>query len=183
LFAAVQATMVGYGLATGARPGPLQWTGIALATAGLAWLTLPGAGAPDAPGALLMAIAGAAWGVYSVRGRSATDPLATTADNFARSAPLGLVFLAAHAASAHATAAGILLAAVSGALASGGGYALWYAVLPALGPSRAGTLQLSVPVLATVGAVALLGEAVTARLAAAGTAILAGVALALARRR
>ncbi len=143
LFAAVQATMVGWSIAEGTRPGAVQWVGIALATAGLAWLALPGAGAPDLIGTALMALAGIAWGVYSVRGRSATDPLATTADNFVRSAPLGLAFLAAHAAAASATPAGVLLAAASGALASGGGYALWYAVLPALGASRAGTLSSS----------------------------------------
>jgi drug/metabolite transporter (DMT)-like permease len=179
LFAAVQATMVGWGLATGARLSPVQWAGVALATAGLAWLTLPGAGAPDLAGAVLMALAGVAWGVYSVRGRSAFDPLSTTADNFLRGAPLGLLFLAAGLASAHATRAGFLLASVSGALASGGGYALWYAVLPALGPSRAGTLQLAVPVIAAAGAVAFLGEPVRPRLLLAGAAILAGVALSL----
>ncbi len=182
LFAAVQATMIGYGIAKGARLPRLQWTGVLLATAGLGWLTLPGAGAPDPAGAVLMALAGMAWGVYSVRGRSATEPLATTADNFARAAPLGILFLATHLAVAHATIAGIALAVVSGALASGGGYALWYAVLPALGPSRAATLQLSVPVIAAAGAVLLLHEPLTLRLAGAGAVILGGVALAVTRR-
>ncbi len=181
LFALVQATMVGYGVATGARPGRRGWSGILLATAGLAWLTLPGAGAPDLAGAVLMAAAGVAWGVYSVRGRRSTDPLATTADHFVRSAPLGILFLAALAASgsAHATAAGLGLAAASGALASGGGYAVWYAALPALGAARAGTVQLAVPVLAAAGAAGLLGERVTPRLLVAGIAILAGIALAV----
>jgi drug/metabolite transporter (DMT)-like permease len=182
LFAAVQATMVGYGIAKGVRLRPAQWAGVALATAGLADLTLPGAGAPDPAGTLLMAIAGVAWGVYSIRGRSAADPTATTADNFVRSAPLALLFLASRASSAHATPAGIALAAVSGALASGGGYVLWYAVLPALGPSRAGTLQLAVPVIAATAAVGLLGEPLTARLATAGVAILGGVSLAVMQR-
>ncbi|HET7825189.1 MAG TPA: DMT family transporter [Anaeromyxobacter sp.] len=183
LFAAVQATMVGWGVASGARLGPVQWAGVALATGGLAWLTLPGAEAPDGAGAVLMALAGVAWGVYSVRGRNTTDPLSTTADNLVRTAPLGLLFLAAGAPAAHATPAGIALAVVSGAVATGGGYALWYAALPALGASRAGTLQLSVPVIAGVGAVVLLGEPVTHRLWGAGAAILCGVALAVTRRR
>lgn len=183
LFAAVQATMIGYGLAHGARLPRLQWIGVVLATAGLAWLTLPGAGAPDPAGAALMVVAGVAWGVYSVRGRSATDPLATTADNFVRAAPLGLAFLAARASALHATPAGIALAVASGALASGGGYALWYAVLPALGPSRAGTLQLAVPVIAAMGAVLVLHEPLTLRLAGAGAVIVAGIALAVGRRR
>ena len=183
LFAAVQASMVGWGLATGTRLGRVQWIGMALATAGLAGLTLPGSGAPDPAGAALMAVAGIAWGVYSVRGRSATDPLATTADNFVRAVPLGAVFLAALLASARASPAGVALAVASGALASGGGYAVWYAALPALGAARAGMLQLAVPVLAAAGAVLFLGEPPTARLTGAGLAILAGVALAVTRRR
>jgi drug/metabolite transporter (DMT)-like permease len=183
LFAAVQATMVGWGVASGARLGPVQWAGVALATGGLAWLTLPGADAPDVAGAVLMAVAGIAWGVYSVRGRSTTDPLSTTADNLVRTAPLGLLFLAARAPAAHATPAGVGLAVLSGAVATGGGYAIWYAALPALGASRAGTLQLSVPVIAAAGAVLLLGEPLTHRLWGAGAVILCGVALAVTRRR
>jgi drug/metabolite transporter (DMT)-like permease len=182
LFALVQATMVGYGVATGASLGLRGWVGGALATAGLAWLTLPGAGAPDAAGVVLMAIAGSAWGVYSIRGRRAVDPLATTADNFLRTAPFALAFLVAHAASAHATPSGLALAAASGAVASGMGYAAWYAVLPALGAARAGTLQLAVPVLAAAGAALFLGERLTLRVAGAGLAIVAGVALSVVRR-
>jgi drug/metabolite transporter (DMT)-like permease len=181
LFALVQATMVGYGVATGARLGLRGWVGGALATAGLAALTLPGAGAPDAAGVVLMGLAGVAWGVYSIRGRTAVDPIATTADNFVRVAPLGLVFVAARSSGLHAAPSGLLLAAASGALASGLGYAAWYAVLPTLGAARAGTLQLAVPVLAAGGAALLLGERVTLRLAGAGLAILAGVALSVVR--
>jgi drug/metabolite transporter (DMT)-like permease len=87
------------------------------------------------------------------------------------------------AGSARADAAGIALAAASGAIASGMGYAAWYAVLPALGAAQAGTLQLAVPVLASVGAVALLGERLTLRLVGAGIAILVGVALSVTPRR
>lgn len=179
LFALVQATMIGYGLATGVRLGARGWAGALLAIAGLGWLTLPGAGAPDAAGVVLMAVAGIGWGVYSIRGRGATDPLATTADNFVRAAPLGVAFVLVQAAGAHASPAGLALAATSGAIASGLGYAMWYAVLPALGAARAGTFQLAVPVIAAAGAAGLLGEAVTGRLASAGVAILAGVALSM----
>lgn len=181
LFALVQATMIGYGVATGATVGPRGWAGAALATAGLAWLSLPGAGAPDPGGVVLMALAGIAWGIYSIRGRRAVDPLATTADNFVRTAPLALAFAATQASGAHASAGGLVLAAASGALASGMGYAAWYAVLPTLGAARAGTLQLAVPVLAAAGAALLLGERVTFRLAGAGLAIVAGVALSVIR--
>lgn len=181
LFAAVQVTMVGVGVAQGARPGRLQWAGLALALLGLAALTRPGVEGTDPAGAALMIVAGAAWGVYSLRGRTAQDPLATTADNFARSAalaaPVGLALLAA--GELRATAPGLALAAVSGGLASGVGYSLWYAVVPALGATRSAAIQLAVPVLAALGAVALLGEPLTARIAASGAAILAGVALTL----
>jgi drug/metabolite transporter (DMT)-like permease len=183
LFALVQGTMVGYGVVNGARLGPRGWAGAGIAIAGLAWLTLPGAGAPDAAGVVLMAIAGVAWGVYSIRGRRATDPLAATADNFVRAAPLALLFLLVQGTSAHASVSGLALAAASGALASGMGYAAWYAVLPVLGPARAGTLQLAVPVLAATGAAVLLGERVNARLVGAGAVILIGVALSMATPR
>ena len=183
LFALVQATMIGYGVATGARLGARGWTGAILAIAGLAWLTLPGAGAPDPAGVVLMAVAGVGWGVYSIHGRRSADPLATTADNFVRAAPLTLLFLAARGGALHASPAGLLFAAASGAVASGVGYALWYTVLPVLGAARGGTLQLAIPVIAAAGAALFLGERISPRLVGAGLAILAGVALTFAAPR
>ena len=125
--------------------------------------------------------AGAAWGVYSLRGRTARDPLSTTAHNFVLAAPLALALSVAFAPTASATESGVALAVASGALASGGGYSLWYAVVPALGATRAAAVQLAVPVLAGLGATAFLGEQLTARVALAGAAILAGIALTLRR--
>jgi drug/metabolite transporter (DMT)-like permease len=180
LFLAVQASMLGWAIRGGERPARRQWLGIALALGGLAVMTAPGARAPDPAGAALMLAAGVAWGVYSIRGRTATDPLATTADNFARSVPLGAAFALA-AGPAVPQPAGAWLAAASGALASGLGYALWYAALPSLGVARAAVVQLSAPVLAAAGAVLLLGERLTPRLVLAGAAILAGIALATLR--
>lgn len=189
LFLAVQATMIAGGLRHGERPTRRQGAGAAVALGGLVAMTAPGGHAVDPAGAALMLAAGAAWGVYSLRGRAAGDPLAATADNFARTVPMCAV-LAVAAAPAAPSAAGAGLAAASGALASGLGYALWYAALPALGVPRAAVVQLTVPVLAAAGGVLLLGERPTLRAAAAGLAILAGVALAtapplrsLARRR
>jgi drug/metabolite transporter (DMT)-like permease len=181
LFAAVQLTMLGSAVARGERPAPRTWAGLVLALGGLAGLALPGAAAPDPLGLALMVVAGVAWGAYSLRGRGAVDPLATTAASFARGAPLALaVALAAAALAApHATARGLALAAASGALASGVGYALWYAALPALGATRAAVVQLLVPVVAAGAAIPLLGESPTARLGLASVAILGGVALAL----
>ena len=182
LFGCVQLTMLAAGLARGERPRALEWVGLAVALAGLAGLTLPGASAPDAGGALLMAGAGVAWGLYSLRGRGSTDPLAATAGNILRSVPLAaaLWLLALGLVpGAHASAKGLLLATGSGALASGLGYSLWYAALPSLSAARAAIVQLSVPVLAAAGAVLLLHEPLTQRLVLGGAALLTGVLLSL----
>ena len=183
LFASVQATMVGWAAVRGTRPRRAQVAGIALALSGLGWLTVPGASAPDPAGAALMVAAGAAWGAYSLRGREARDPVAATAHNFLLAVPMALALGAASAPAGPATAPGIALAAASGALASGIGYSLWYASIPALGATRAAAVQLAVPVLAGAGATAFLGERLTPRIAAAGGAILAGIALTLRRPR
>ena len=182
LFGAVQVTMLGWSVARGARPGGLAWFGIAIGLVGLACLALPGASAPDPAGAALMIAAGIAWGAYSIRGGSARDPLATNADNFLRAVPFTLALSAVLLRGFAATRDGVLLAAASGALASGGGYSLWYAVVPALGATRASVVQLAVPVLAGLGATAVLGERLTSRVAISGAAILVGIALALRRR-
>ncbi len=187
LFGAVQVTMVGRGLATGERPRPAEWLGLGLSVSGLFALTLPGArGGGDLAGALLMLGAGAAWGVYSLLGRtSGADPLAANAVRFAWAVPMALLasLAAAPAVSPRVTAAGALLAVLSGGLASGLGYALWYAALKDLSATRAALVQLSVPPLAALGGVALLGEAVTLRLVLSAAAILGGIALALAGGR
>ncbi len=182
LFTAVQVTMVGWSALRGARPGRLQLVGVAVALAGLAWLVLPSATAPDSLGAALMLAAGVAWGVYSLRGRAAgRDPLSTTASNFALALPLTAALSVGLARQASLTPAGVALAVASGALASGGGYSLWYAAVPTLGATRAAAVQLAVPVLAGLGATAFLGERLTARITVAAAAILAGIALTLRR--
>jgi drug/metabolite transporter (DMT)-like permease len=182
LFGAVQLTMFSAGLRSGERFGPIAWLGLALAVAGLVYLVSPGVAAPPPFGAALMAIAGVAWGVYSLRGRGVADPLAATAGNFARAVPFALVPSLLFGAHAHADAAGVFLAVASGALTSGIGYAIWYAALSQLSAMRAATVQLSVPLIAAFGGVLLLSEAITPRLAAASAAILGGIALVLTSR-
>jgi len=174
--------MFGAGLRAGERFAPAAWFGFVLAVGGLVWLMLPGITAPAPLGAALMASAGVAWGVYSLRGRGSADPLGATARNFLRAAPMALVLNAALLARAHATPAGILLALASGALTSGIGYVIWYAALNGLSAMRAATVQLSVPPIAAFGGVLLLSEAITPRLAIASAATLGGVALVLASR-
>ncbi len=181
LFGAVQTTMLAWAVARGERPRPRQWVGIALALAGLAWLALPGSHLPDRAGAALMLGAGAAWGIYSLKGRGARDPLAITAHNFARTMPFTLALSLSTFRAAHASPAGIGLAIASGAIASGVGYSLWYAALPFLSATRAAAVQLAVPIVAAGGAVLILGEQITPRLLASGAAILVGVWLAIRR--
>jgi drug/metabolite transporter (DMT)-like permease len=175
--------MIGAGIRRGERPRPGEWAGLALALAGLVLLVLPGLSAPAPGSAALMLGAGVAWAVYSLRGRTAPDPLGRTAANFALAAPLALVGpwleRAGAAADAGASAAGVGLAIASGALASGLGYAGWYAALPGLTRARAGIVQLAVPALAALGGVGLLGERWTVRLAVSAACILGGVALAM----
>lgn len=180
LFFAVQATMVALSVAGGVRPTRAQWAGLAIALAGLAWLTLPGAHALDPAGAALMLAAGASWGLYTLRGRAVADPMATTAANFALAVPITLAFSLASAGEVHLRAGGVALAVASGAVASAIGYVLWYTVVPALGATRAAALQLAVPPLVPLGAAALLGEPLTLRLFLSGTTILTGVGLAIA---
>jgi drug/metabolite transporter (DMT)-like permease len=183
LFGAVQATMIGVGVVKGERPHVRDWTGLALAMAGLVWLTLPGASAPDLIGAALMIFAGACWGAYSIAGRSSRDPLATTSGNFWRGAIIGAVALGALVAPARITTTGVLLATISGAVTSGLGYAVWYSVIPALGPWRAALVQLTVPILTGLGAVLILGENVSARLAVAAALVTTGVWVSLCKVR
>lgn len=183
LFGAVQATMIGRGLAAGERFAPLQVLGLGLALGGLVGLLLPGLSAPPLGGALLMLAAGVAWGVYSLRGRGAGDATRATAGNFARAVPLALMLSALTLDAAAVDAAGFVWAVASGALASGIGYAIWYTVLPALKATQAATVQLSVPVIAAAGGVAFLGEALSLRLVLASVAILGGIALVILEKR
>ena len=182
LFGAVQVTMIVVGLAAGERLHPLQWGGLVAALTGLVYLVSPGLSAPSPGGAVLMAVAGVAWGVYSLRG-GGSDPVATTAGNFVRAAPLALVAGAVMYSELRLTLPGVLLAVFSGAVTSGIGYVLWYAALRGLTTTSAAVLQLSVPVLAALGGVALMSETVTMRLVVASAVTLGGVGLAVLGRR
>jgi drug/metabolite transporter (DMT)-like permease len=177
LFGSVQATMIGRGIWQGERLARLQWWGLVLALAGLVGLMLPGLSAPPVLGAALMVLAGVAWGVYSLRGKGAGDPTLVTAGNFWRAAVLALLLSALMRANANWDAEGVAYAVASGAVTSGLGYALWYSVLPALKATQAATIQLSVPVIAALGGVALLGEVMTEQFVLASVATLGGIAL------
>jgi len=140
----------------------------------LLWLLAPGATAPPLFPALLMALAGVAWGIYTMLGKGAADPFARTARNFIGAAPIALLGLLAVPISAPGPH-GVLLAVASGALTSGLGYVIWYAVLPGLNVATAGAAQLLVPVVAAAGGVLWLGESLSLKLAAVTALILTGI--------
>lgn len=177
LFAAVQATMVGYGWWRGERLRGRRLAGFVLALAGLVGLVLPGLSAPPLAGAALMIGAGIAWGVYSLLGKNGGDPSSVTAGNFARAVVPALAVSALFASTLSLDGRGIVYATLSGAVTSGLGYVIWYAVLPGLGVSAAAVAQLSVPIIAAAGGVALLDEPLTLRLVAAAILTLGGIAL------
>lgn len=178
LFGGVQITMFAGALLTREAIPITRWLGAALALGGLAVLLWPGSvGRSDPGGLALMSLAAVGWGVYSLQGRRSDAPLADTAANFLLTLPVGVVMWLLWADDVGISAAGVLLAVISGALTSGLGYALWYKVLPALGAARAAVAQLTVPVIATLGGVFLLGEGVTWLSALATALVLGGVAL------
>ncbi|MFD0911658.1 DMT family transporter [Ruegeria arenilitoris] len=184
LFAVVQISMFLAGTLTGAIPTFRQVAGAAIAMAGLAWVLWPGAEVRvDPTGAALMVAAGVGWAAYSIAGRSEPDALAGTASNFVVALPVTAGILVAGAPAWHLTWAGLGLAAVSGGMTSGLGYALWYRLLPQLAPAVAAVVQLSVPVIAIIAGVALLGEQLSLRLMAGAGLVLGGIALAVVRVR
>ncbi len=182
LFGFVQATMIAIGIWSGERPKIAEWLGWLVAFSGLVWLLFPGAEAPPAVGATLMAAAGIAWGLYSLRGRAESDALAATASNFTLSVALVFVLMVVTFSDAELSATGIVLAVVSGALTSGLGYVIWYLALENLSAMQAALVQLSVPAIATAGGILLLGEPLSFRLVASGSLVLGGICLALVRK-
>lgn len=183
LFGAVQLSMVIAALWSGHRPRLLEWCGLLSALGGFVYLVLPGVSAPPLGGFLLMASAGIAWALYTLRGLSSSDPLAANAQNFLRTLPLVALLVIVSIADLQMSARGIVLAALSGAAASGVGYSVWYLALGGLTALQAGVVQLSVPLIAALGGVLFVGEAITLRLALAAAAILGGIFLVLLARR
>ncbi len=179
LFGAVQASMVGYGWLKGERLRPLQLFGLVCALGGLLFLLLPGANAPSPQAAGLMVLAGVAWAFYSLLGRGNADPMAATAGNFLRSLPALLPLAALYLEHLRWDGLGAIYAVLSGALASGIGYAIWYTALPHLKAIQAASVQLSVPIIAALFGALLLGEALSLRLLIASLAVLGGIALIL----
>lgn len=182
LFAFVQATMIAMGLWSGDRPSGMEWLGWLLAFTGVIWLVLPGVEAPPAGGALLMALSGIAWGIYSIRGRKESDALGSTTTNFLMSVVFVIALVAMTFADADISTRGVLLAVTSGALTSGIGYVIWYAALDYLSAMQAAMVQLTVPAIAAAGGVLLLAEPVSMRLVVSSVLILGGISIAVVRK-
>jgi drug/metabolite transporter (DMT)-like permease len=182
-FAGVQSTMIIWGVRKGECLDLRQWIGFSLAASGLILLVLPGLSTPPLGGSALMIIAGIAWGIYSLRGKAALDPVGATTGNFVRAVPMTALLSLAFLPWARVDAVGLTFAIISGAITSGLGYVIWYAALTGLTATTAATVQLSVPVLAAIGGILFLNESLTPRFVIASIAILGGIALVVITRR
>ncbi len=186
LFGAVQITIITVTLIKGHRLGLLEWVGMICAILGFIYLMAPSISATNSASEspistisfLMMLISGIAWGLYTIMGSSSNDPLRDTTVNFLKTIPfvvgLSLVFLFQ---SYHLSVKGFVLAVLSGALASGLGYAIWYAALKGLSGIQAAVLQLLVPVIAAIGGVIFAQEVITTRFMFAAMVILGGILL------
>lgn len=182
LFGVTQITMFGHAAVTGQSPRPRQLVGAAVAFAGLILVLWPSdTSATDPIGAALMCLAGLGWAAYTIAGRGAADPLATTGANFILCLPLLGVLLFWSGLDADGT--GIVLAVVCGAVTSGLGYALWYSVLAQMRGATAAVVQLSVPVIAILAGAAFLSEAVTPVVMIAAALVVGGIGWSVTAKR
>lgn len=177
LFGCVQITMIGVSIFRVERPFVLEWVGLSVAVCGLIYLVLPGLASPPLSNALLMAAAGVAWGFYTLRGRGNEDPLVDTAGNFVRSVPMVTLIALPFLSQVQLSVRGVALAVISGAVASGIGYTAWYSALKYHTSTRAGVLQLAVPVIAALGGIVFLSEVADLRIMIASVLILGGIAV------
>ena len=182
LFGAVQATMILSGWLSGEKMNVMQFIGFLMAVSGLVYLVFPGLSAPSPLGAFLMSIAGMAWGVYSLLGKKASDPVSATAFNFIISIPLVLIFRLFASTPVFVTLKGAAIAALSGIFASGAGYVIWYAALKGLSSTRAAIVQLTVPVITALCGIVFLSEIASSRFLIASFLILSGVGLAFSKK-
>jgi len=183
LFGCVQLTMIGIAIWNGEKPTAIELVGLAVALGGLVYLVLPGLASPPIVSAVLMGSAGIAWGVYTTRGRASSNPLAETTGNFVRTLPFMLLAIIPFLSKINLSNRGVILAVLSGAIASGIGYTVWYAALKHLTSTRAAILQLAVPVIAAAGGIFFLAETTSMRLYIAGGLILGGIGLTIFGRR
>lgn len=183
LFGSVQITMIAISLFRGNRLHLSEWTGVSVAFGGFIYLVLPGVSAPSASGFALMTLSGIAWGIYTLIGRGSASPLSDTTYNFLRTLPLAAALMLITMSQIELSGPGVVLAMLSGAIASGMGYSIWYLALPALSATQAAVVQLSVPVIAALGGVLFMAETVSSRLMISSVFILGGILLVVLGRR
>jgi drug/metabolite transporter (DMT)-like permease len=182
LFGSVQITMILLSLISGTRLHFTEWAGVTIAFTGFVYLILPGITTPSTIGFLLMTVAGIAWGIYTLKGRGSKTPLMDTAYNFLRTTPLVILLAITTINNANYSSEGIVLALLSGGITSGIGYTIWYIALGGLSSTQAAVLQLSVPVIAALGGVLFVSEAITLRLIISATMVLGGIVMVVSGR-
>lgn len=175
LFGSVQITMILLSLISGTRLHYTEWAGVIIAFTGFVYLILPGVSTPPTVGFLLMAAAGVAWGIYTLKGRDSQNPLMDTANNFFRTLPLVILLTIITISDANYSSEGVLLALLSGGITSGIGYTIWYIALGGLSATQAAVLQLLVPVIAALGGVIFVSETITVRLTISAAMVLGGI--------
>lgn len=175
LFGSVQITMILMSIFSGNRLHISEWFGMAIAFTGFVYLILPGVTTPSVIGFLLMTVSGIAWGIYTLKGRGSQNPIMDTAFNFLRTMPFVIILAVITIKYAHYSSEGILLAVLSGSIASGIGYMIWYSALSGLSVTQAAVLQLLVPVIAAVGGIIFVSESISFRLTVSSAMILGGI--------
>ncbi|NQZ80364.1 MAG: DMT family transporter [Colwellia sp.] len=175
LFGAVQITMIIANVFSGHKLHYSEWLGISIAFAGFIYLVLPNLQLPSFTGFILMTIAGISWAFYTIKGRSSQNPVGDTAYNFFRTLPFILILIIFTYQELSLSWQGVFLAVISGAVTSGIGYAIWYAALKGLSVTQAAVLQLLVPVIAAVGGIIFVNEALSLRLAISSFMVLGGI--------
>lgn len=185
LFGAVQITMVVAGLISGNKLHYTEWLGLLIAFAGFVYLVIPSLTTPSLTGFILMTVSGIAWGLYTLIGRHSKQAINDTAYNFLRTSPFVLVLIIVIFASVSAdmesssalylTVEGVVLAVLSGAIASGLGYAVWYIAIGGLSVTQAAVVQLFVPIVAAIGGVIFTSEVITLRLVESSALVLGGI--------
>jgi len=182
LIGAVQFSMFTIAFCEGERFAHAQWAGLGIALSGFIYLVLPGVSAPDPLAAALMAASGMAWGCFSLLARGVDDPVEVNASNLLCCVPASVAVSLIDVREFEVTTTGLMLAAASGAIATGLGYIVWYLALRSLPAARAATVQLSMPALVALGGAVFLSEPFTVRLLVASASMLSGIALVLGQR-
>ncbi len=179
LFGAVQITMILASSLLGKKLYWAEWLGVAIAFLGFVYLVLPGITTPSFQGFILMTLAGGSWGIYTLQGKNSRQPIADSATNFLYTLPFVLTLLIIELPNSELSQPGIILAILSGAIASGVGYTSWYMAVRNLATVKASVVQLLVPILAALGGILFAGEVISLRLIISSLLILGGIILVL----